>query len=49
MPFGVGAFLAREAAAALDRPVAELEWSAAERDVAPAVALAELAAARVAC
>jgi hypothetical protein len=30
----------------LGRPVAEMPWSAAERDAAPAAALAELAAAR---
>jgi uncharacterized hydantoinase/oxoprolinase family protein len=35
------------AAARLGRPVVELPWSAAERDAAPAAALAELAAARV--
>ena len=45
---GVGAFIARAAAERLGRPVRELPWSAAERDVAPAAALAELAAARVA-
>jgi probable H4MPT-linked C1 transfer pathway protein len=45
--FGAGAFLAREAAARLGRPVAELPWTAAERDAAPAAALAALAAARV--
>ena len=43
---GIGAFLAREVAARLGRPVAELPWSAAERDAAPAAALAELMAAR---
>jgi len=32
----------------LDRPVGEMPWSAAEHDVAPAAALAELAAARLA-
>jgi (4-(4-[2-(gamma-L-glutamylamino)ethyl]phenoxymethyl)furan-2-yl)methanamine synthase len=48
VPLGVGAFLVHEVADRLGRPVAELEWSAAERDVAPAAALAELAAARVA-
>jgi len=41
---GSGAFLAREAARG--RELAELPWSAAERAVAPAVALAGLAAAR---
>jgi (4-(4-[2-(gamma-L-glutamylamino)ethyl]phenoxymethyl)furan-2-yl)methanamine synthase len=45
VPLGVGAFLAREVAERLGRPVAELAWSVAERDVAPAAALAELAAA----
>jgi (4-(4-[2-(gamma-L-glutamylamino)ethyl]phenoxymethyl)furan-2-yl)methanamine synthase len=45
--FGAGAFLAREAAARLGRPVAEMPWTAAERDAAPAAALAGLAAARV--
>jgi uncharacterized hydantoinase/oxoprolinase family protein len=45
---GVGAFLAREAAGRLGRPVAELPWTAAERDAAPAAALAELLAHRTA-
>jgi probable H4MPT-linked C1 transfer pathway protein len=45
VPLGVGAFLAREVAGRLGRPVAEIDWSAAERDAAPAAALAELAAA----
>jgi probable H4MPT-linked C1 transfer pathway protein len=45
---GVGAFIARAVAQRLDRPVCEMPWSAAERDVAPAAALAELAAARLA-
>jgi (4-(4-[2-(gamma-L-glutamylamino)ethyl]phenoxymethyl)furan-2-yl)methanamine synthase len=45
---GVGAFLAREVADRLGRPVAEMDWSAGERDAAPAAALAELAAARLA-
>jgi probable H4MPT-linked C1 transfer pathway protein len=45
VPLGVGAFLARDVAAQLGRPVAEIDWSAAERDAAPAAALAELAAA----
>jgi len=45
--FGAGAFLAREAAVRLRRPVAEMPWTAAERDAAPAAALAALAAARV--
>ncbi|HEX2104994.1 MAG TPA: hydantoinase/oxoprolinase family protein [Solirubrobacteraceae bacterium] len=44
VPLGVGAFLAREVAARLRRPVAEMDWSAEERDAAPAAALAELAA-----
>ena len=44
---GVGAFLARAVAERLGRPVLELPWSAAERDAAPAAALAELAAARL--
>jgi probable H4MPT-linked C1 transfer pathway protein len=44
VPLGAGAFLAREAAARLARPVLEMPWSAAERDAAPAAALAELAA-----
>lgn len=47
VPLGVGAFLAREVARRLERPVAEIDWTAAERDAAPAAALAELAAARV--
>jgi hypothetical protein len=41
---GSGAFLA--VAAAADREIAELDWSAEERAAAPAAALAELAAAR---
>ena len=45
VPLGAGAFLAREAAEHLGRPVVELPWSAAERDAAPAAALAELPAA----
>lgn len=44
---GVGAFLARAAAERLGRPVLEMPWSAAQRDAAPAAALAELAAARL--
>ncbi len=44
VPLGAGAFLAREAAERLGRPVVELPWSAAERDAAPAAALAELLA-----
>jgi probable H4MPT-linked C1 transfer pathway protein len=47
VPLGTGAFLAREVAERLGRPVLEMPWSAAERDVAPAAALAELAAARL--
>jgi probable H4MPT-linked C1 transfer pathway protein len=43
VPLGAGAFLAREAAERLGRAVVELPWSAAERDAAPAAALAELA------
>jgi len=45
--FGAGAFLARAAAERLGRPVVEMPWSAAQRDAAPAAALAELAAARL--
>jgi (4-(4-[2-(gamma-L-glutamylamino)ethyl]phenoxymethyl)furan-2-yl)methanamine synthase len=48
VPLGVGAFLAREVADRLGRPVADMSWSTAERDAAPAAALAELAAARLA-
>jgi uncharacterized hydantoinase/oxoprolinase family protein len=44
---GAGAFLAHEVAERLGRPVAELPWSAAEREAGPAAALARLAAARV--
>ena len=44
---GVGAFLARAVAERLGRAVVELPWSAAERDAAPAAALAELAAAHL--
>ena len=47
VPLGVGAFLAREVAERLGRPVVDLPWSAAERDAAPAAALAELAAVRL--
>ena len=47
VPLGAGAFLAREAAERLGRPVVELPWSAAERDAAPAAALAELLAGRL--
>lgn len=46
IPLGSGAFLAREAAKRLGRAVAELPWDAAERDAAPAAALAELVAGR---
>jgi (4-(4-[2-(gamma-L-glutamylamino)ethyl]phenoxymethyl)furan-2-yl)methanamine synthase len=46
VPLGTGAFLAREAAGRLGRPVVELPWSAAERAAAPAAALAELLAER---
>jgi (4-(4-[2-(gamma-L-glutamylamino)ethyl]phenoxymethyl)furan-2-yl)methanamine synthase len=46
VPLGVGAFLAREAAEPLGRTIVELPWSAAERDAAPAAALAELLAGR---
>ncbi len=47
VPLGAGAFLAREVAERLHRPVLEMPWTAAERDAAPAAALAELAAARL--
>jgi (4-(4-[2-(gamma-L-glutamylamino)ethyl]phenoxymethyl)furan-2-yl)methanamine synthase len=47
VPLGAGAFLAREASEHLGRPVVELPWSAAERDAAPAAALAELVAGRL--
>jgi probable H4MPT-linked C1 transfer pathway protein len=47
VPLGAGAFLARESAERLRRPIVELPWSAAERDAAPAAALAELLAARL--
>ena len=43
---GSGAFIACEVAERMGRPVLEMPWSAAERDVAPAAALAELAAGR---
>jgi hypothetical protein len=46
IPLGSGAFLARAAAERLGRAVAELPWGAAERDAAPAAALAELVARR---
>jgi probable H4MPT-linked C1 transfer pathway protein len=45
VPVGMGAFLAREAADSLGFTVVELPWSAAERDAAPAAALAALLAA----
>ncbi len=48
VPLGVGAFLARAAAERLGRPVVEMPWSPAQRDAAPAAALADLAAARLA-
>jgi hypothetical protein len=44
---GVGAFLGRAVAERLGRPVAEMPWSEAERDMAAAAALAELAAGRL--
>ncbi len=47
VPLGAGAFLAREAAERLGRAVTELPWSEAERDAAPAAALAELLAGRL--
>jgi probable H4MPT-linked C1 transfer pathway protein len=43
---GSGAFIACAVAERLGRPVLEMPWSAAERDVAPAAALAELVAGR---
>ena len=46
VPVGAGDFLARQAAGRLGREVLELPWSSAERDAAPAAALAALAAAR---
>ena len=46
VPLGTGTFLVREAAERLGRAVLELPWSAAERDAAPAAALAALLAAR---
>jgi hypothetical protein len=46
VPLGAGALLAREAAERLGRTIVELPWSAAERDAAPAAALAELLARR---
>jgi (4-(4-[2-(gamma-L-glutamylamino)ethyl]phenoxymethyl)furan-2-yl)methanamine synthase len=47
VPLGAGAFLAREAAEHLGRAVVELPWSEAEREAAPAAALAELLAGRL--
>ena len=47
VPLGAGAFLAHEAAERLGLVAVELPWSAAERDAAPAAALAELVAARL--
>jgi (4-(4-[2-(gamma-L-glutamylamino)ethyl]phenoxymethyl)furan-2-yl)methanamine synthase len=47
VPLGAGAFLAREVAERLGLAVVELPWSAAERDAAPAAALAELLARRL--
>jgi (4-(4-[2-(gamma-L-glutamylamino)ethyl]phenoxymethyl)furan-2-yl)methanamine synthase len=47
VPLGVGAFLAREAAERLSHEIVELPWSAAERDAAPAAALAELMVGRL--
>jgi (4-(4-[2-(gamma-L-glutamylamino)ethyl]phenoxymethyl)furan-2-yl)methanamine synthase len=47
VPLGVGTFMAREAAERLGRAVVELPWSAAERDAAPAAALAELLTGRL--
>jgi probable H4MPT-linked C1 transfer pathway protein len=44
---GLGAFLGRAVAERLGRPVLEMPWSEAERDMAPAAALAELAAGRL--
>jgi probable H4MPT-linked C1 transfer pathway protein len=44
---GTGAFLARAVAERLGRPVHDMPWSEAERDMAPAAALAELAAGRL--
>jgi (4-(4-[2-(gamma-L-glutamylamino)ethyl]phenoxymethyl)furan-2-yl)methanamine synthase len=44
---GSGAFLGREVAARLGRPVADGPWSAADGEMAPAAALAALLAARL--
>ena len=45
--FGAGAFLARAVTERLGRRVLEMPWSPAEREAAPAAALAELAAAHL--
>jgi len=47
VPLGAGAFLARAVARRLGRRVLEMPWSGAEREAAPAAALAQLALARV--
>jgi probable H4MPT-linked C1 transfer pathway protein len=47
VPLGSGAFLAREVAERLGVGVRDMPWSEAERSVAPAAALAELAAERL--
>jgi (4-(4-[2-(gamma-L-glutamylamino)ethyl]phenoxymethyl)furan-2-yl)methanamine synthase len=47
VPLGAGAFLAREVAERLGRPMLEMPWTPAQRDAAPAAALAELASARL--
>jgi probable H4MPT-linked C1 transfer pathway protein len=47
VPLGSGAFLAREVAQRLGVGVRDLPWSEAERAVAPAAALAELASERL--
>jgi uncharacterized hydantoinase/oxoprolinase family protein len=47
VPLGSGAFLAREVAERLGVGVRDLPWSEAERAMAPAAALAELAAERL--
>jgi (4-(4-[2-(gamma-L-glutamylamino)ethyl]phenoxymethyl)furan-2-yl)methanamine synthase len=47
VPLGAGAFMAREAAERLGRTLVDLPWSVAERDAAPAAALAELIAGRL--
>jgi probable H4MPT-linked C1 transfer pathway protein len=44
---GVGAFLGRAVAERLGRPVRDMPWTEAERHMAPAAALAELAAGRL--